>query len=85
MGPDRQARQPGAARPETALGAARPGRPRRPGDPPAPLAALGRALALLPDSALHVGYFEVPGDRLATPLRQQEPGGSPTGESRDHR
>jgi hypothetical protein len=30
------------------------------------------ALARLPDSALHRGYFEIPGDSLASPRGRQE-------------
>jgi hypothetical protein len=64
---DLQARLPGAGLPEAVRKAAmRAGRRHRLADPVL-LTRVRDALVRLPDSALHRGYFEIPGDSLASP------------------
>jgi hypothetical protein len=64
---DLQARLPGASAPRAVReGAARAARRHKPADPQL-LARVRDALVRLPDSALHRGYFEIPGDCLASP------------------
>lgn len=67
MKADLQARPPGASVPEAMReAAARAGSRHRLADPVL-LARVRDALVRLPDSALHRGYFEIPGDCLASP------------------